>query len=116
MGVNQLIKYPTTIDIIPSPNCPYMRKLDPYSHVTSTPYSAGSTKKSPNMAENEIPYNTEAKYAANHFISSTSTKMTTMIVTMSCIVIKTWSFLEGFTLMNAKIKRKTVMKAQNIEL
>ncbi len=44
------------MDIIPSPNCPYIKKLEPYSHVTSTPYSDGRTKNSPNIAENAIPY------------------------------------------------------------
>jgi hypothetical protein len=49
------------MDMIPSPNCPYNKKLDPSSQVTSTPYSAGSTKKSPNNAEKDIPYMADAK-------------------------------------------------------
>ncbi len=44
------------------------------------------------------------------------TRNITTIVTMNCKVINVLSFLEGLTVINAKMNRKTVMNAQKMEL
>ncbi len=101
---------------MPSPSCPYIKKLDPYSQVTQTPYSAGNTKNNPNIAEKAIPYATEAKYEANYFMPNPYTITTEITVIINCNEMRVLSFFEGLTLTNAKINLNTVISAQKIEL
>lgn len=46
-GFIQPIMYPTNIEIVASPNYPYIKNPEFYLQLSFIPYSKGNTKKSP---------------------------------------------------------------------
>lgn len=115
-GLIQPIRYPTNIVIVASPNYPYIRNPELYWQVNFLPYSNGNIKKSPYVAEKVNPSIIEDKYDAAKYIPNASVSIKTQTDNRICPIIKNCSFLEGFSLTNAKANLNNVMNPQNKEL